>query len=464
VVTVSGGGPTSTAVVGAAFTNITYVPVASLYNTRIAYTRGTFGGFNSINLCWLDGTGDHALPGVIGASGKLSWSRDGRIAYTKIVPSPLGFQIWVVNSDGTNAHNISTTPFADHDPNWSPDNFHIAFSKQDSTGHYQIYSMTASGGSLTHLSDGTADDTNPSYSADGSTIFFVRLNSVTGHHNVYKVSAAGGSQTNVGWGFDDDQESVSPAGNAIATHEPSPQSINLWPYPAGTGDGLLGEASTSYELGNSAPDASRIVFVKILPSLATEVDWIRPDGFGMGTVIGHNDISIQDVSWEPFGLPIPYVAATGGSVFGTASSGFIYSAFGDRFCSILSFTATTPTSATATADPVIFGEANLIYRLNADAITSIKFMNGFGGVTNAPTIKASVKSAVVSISSATGMVSSVLTVASKMASSAVVTKQGEGKLLTDLFAGVYDSHGQNLAPAGAASVLLNKNGEVVSVR
>src|SRR5947207_8689786 len=78
VITTSGGGPTVTAVVGTAFTKIMYNPPASLFNTRIAYTRGTFGTFNSINLCWLDGSGDHAIPHVFGAFGKLSWSRDGR--------------------------------------------------------------------------------------------------------------------------------------------------------------------------------------------------------------------------------------------------------------------------------------------------------------------------------------------------------------------------------------------------
>lgn len=460
--TLSSGGPTVTSVAGVAFTKITYTPTPSLFNTRIAYTRGTFQGFNSLNICWPDGGADHPMPGVTGAFGKLSWSRDGRIAFTHISTSPVVFQIWVVNSDGSNAHNISSTPYADKDPTWSSDNFHIAFSKTDGTGHAQIYSMTASGGSVTHLSDGSADDTNPSWSPDGSTIYFVRYDAPLSRHEIWKMNANGSSPAIVVGGFDSPQESVSPLGNAVAALGTSPSQLNLWPLPNGTGDGLLAEASTTYELGNWAPDGSRILFVKTTPSLATEIDTIRPDGFSETTVLAHNDVSTGDAAWEPFALPIPYVASTGGSVFGTSSSGFIYGAFGDRFCSFLSFTATTPSSATAVADPVIFGQSNLIYRLSADAITSLKFVNGFGGGVNAPQIGAGVKSAVVSISAASGMVSSVVTLASKQALSSVVSKQG-GRLLSGPFMGVYDAHGVNLAPRGATSVTLGKNGEVISV-
>ena len=182
------------------------------------------------------------------------------------------------------------------------------------------------------------------------------------------------------------------------------------------------------------------------------------------TLISHADSLAINAAFEPYPLPIPYVASTGGSVFGAASSGFLYSLTGDAFNSFLSFTATTPTTATATADPVAPGSQNIMYKLSADAITSIKFVNGFGGGVNAVSIGAGTKQAVVSYNGTTGYVSSVVTVASKRAVAPVISKRGDETILTVAFSGAFNAHGKNVAPSGATQIVLSKTGDLVSAR
>ncbi len=139
VQTISNGGPTLTGVAGSAFTYITYAPPAVLANQRIAYER--FAGTSSINIVNQDGSGLRQIPGAF-PQNALSWSRDGRIAFDMKDPTTNINEIFVVNADGTGLHRITSAGYPDIRPNWSSDNFHIVFSRQDATGHYQIYCCT----------------------------------------------------------------------------------------------------------------------------------------------------------------------------------------------------------------------------------------------------------------------------------------------------------------------------------
>jgi Tol biopolymer transport system component len=88
--------------------------------------------------------------------------------------------IWVVNADGSGAHDVSNSAFKDHDPSYSPDGSKIVFSSNRndpggvSGGHYEIYIMNADGSSQTRLTNTSAVDTSfePSFSLDGKRIVF----------------------------------------------------------------------------------------------------------------------------------------------------------------------------------------------------------------------------------------------------------------------------------------------------
>ena len=459
VTTTSSGSTTIAGVAGTAFTKITYAPTASIAATRIAYVHGFDPSYQTLNICRSDGSNPHNIPGAFGAINRPTWSRDGRLAFQRYSSLDGSYTIWVVNADGSNLHRISSNSLSDGEPCWSPDNFHIAFSRQDVSTKWQIYTMTASGGSVTKLSDGSANDYNPVYTSDGGTIYFTRLNTLSGFHELWKMTSTGASPSSVVTSVDVSRFALSPFNNQVvlSIDTGGAESIDLYNLPPAGSMVLYGAANEYYNVGSWSPDGAKVLFTRT-DNAVTDLMTIAPDSSGPSTLLNLNDLLIQDCCWEPFPLPIPYVASTGGSVFGTASSGFLYGLNGDAFASFLTFTATTPASATAAADPVTPGQLDLIYRINADAITSIKFLNGFGGAVNALTLSGTVKSAVVAFNSLTGNISSVVPVASKMAA---VNKTAKGVVVSDAL-GAFDAHGCKVAGPGA--VVLSKTGEVVSTR
>ena len=106
------------------------------------------------------------------------WSPDcRRIAFTQ------RGQLWLADADGSGATRVST-PSGIHprDPDWSPDGTRIAFSDlefvttaagREQRGH--IYVMATDGSNLKQLTSGPFEDEHPSWSPDGTKIAFHRL-------------------------------------------------------------------------------------------------------------------------------------------------------------------------------------------------------------------------------------------------------------------------------------------------
>jgi dipeptidyl aminopeptidase/acylaminoacyl peptidase len=108
-----------------------------------------------------------------GFDGDPTWSPTGRqIAFESTRSG--NSDIWVMNSDGTNQHDITAnSPAWDGDPSWSPGGNRIAFTSMRD-GNEEIYLMNANGtGTPLNLTNSAADDFDPTWSPDGQLVAFV---------------------------------------------------------------------------------------------------------------------------------------------------------------------------------------------------------------------------------------------------------------------------------------------------
>ena len=186
-------------------------------------------------------------------------------------------------------------------------------------------------------------------------------------------------------------------------------------------------------------------------------------------------ISIQDVygktqqilgqgtkpAWSPFATTKTFVGS-GGAMFTSPIAGFIFPQIQTGLASLLTFTATTPSTATVTAVQPAGGSGPFVYDVHADDITSLKYTNSY--YVPATTVTPGVSDAVVTVDSSAGAIQSIAPFVLTRGSSVKSVRTASGLQFTAHFTGVWDSHGKNLAPNGASAILVDgKHGKVLSV-
>ena len=92
------------------------------------------------------------------------------------------------------AGEVKTKVTEGRDPSWSPNGKRIAFTGHD--GHdYEIYTISATGGSRFNVTNNTSDDLQPSYSPNGKRIAFSGWD---GHDwEIYTINVGGGGRVKV---------------------------------------------------------------------------------------------------------------------------------------------------------------------------------------------------------------------------------------------------------------------------
>ncbi len=96
-------------------------------------------------------------------------SRREQIAFISIRDA--GYDIYVINLDGSGEINLTNHPADDWRPAWSPDGRRIAF-VSDRDGNWEIYVMNADGSDVRRLTTNEGRDTHPTRSPDGRRIAF----------------------------------------------------------------------------------------------------------------------------------------------------------------------------------------------------------------------------------------------------------------------------------------------------
>ena len=125
-----------------------------------------------------------------------AWSPDGtRIAFHSHRDG--NWEIYVMNSDGSEQTRLTDNPGEDTFPSWSPDGSRLIFSSA-TIGYTDIYMINVDGTGLTQLTDDPAPEYDPSWSPDGSIIAFTRaVDEDPRSAHIYLMQADGSAQKQI---------------------------------------------------------------------------------------------------------------------------------------------------------------------------------------------------------------------------------------------------------------------------
>ena len=118
------------------------------------------------------------------SSARDSFFTTDEYAYERVY----GFEIYVMDTDGSGQTNLTNSPAWDTAPAWSPDGDQIAF-QSNRDGNREIYLMESDGSSQVNLTKHQGDDAAPHWSPNGSKIAF--HSDRTGVFNIFVMEADG---------------------------------------------------------------------------------------------------------------------------------------------------------------------------------------------------------------------------------------------------------------------------------
>jgi Tol biopolymer transport system component len=154
-------------------------PTWSPDGNRIVFTHWT-GSTSEIVVMNADGSNRVNLTNNSDTDMFPVWSPDGtRIAFVSTRDFPgivgdvtRGFEIYVMNADGSNPTRLTNNMFSDGNPSWSPNSNKITFST-NRDANFEIYSMNSDGTNQVNLTNHSSSDFNSVWSPDGNRIAFL---------------------------------------------------------------------------------------------------------------------------------------------------------------------------------------------------------------------------------------------------------------------------------------------------
>ena len=241
-----------------------------------------------------------------------------------------GFDIYTMQSDGTDVQRLTSLPSDEFEPVWSPDGFKIAFTsnREDTTQGSGIYVMDADGSNEIYLTP-SLHAIDPSWSPDGSKIAFTSTRD-SQFGDIFVMDADGSNVTNL-------TQINYPASEALQVKNPSWLSDNRflfvgteqifenapgYDYYVMNADGsnreYYTEGGADLSPARISPDGNSLIFGALIGF--TSVFQINADGSGNSQdsvptrVPSSGDVLGSNPGWSPDGNMIVFSQLTFNSI------------------------------------------------------------------------------------------------------------------------------------------------------
>jgi len=182
----------------------------------------------------------------------------------------------------------------------------------DRTGGYEIYTMTATGGTLKRLTQNGSKDDQPSFSANGTRITWVQ-GSVSSYGDIWLMQSDGTGQTRLTSNTEnDDSPAFSPGGGKIAfTRWFASDGEIMVMTDTGTGVTQLTSNTTDDSDPVYSPNGAKIAYTCANSAGLYQVCVMNADGTGSVVLAGCETDNCVTPDWSPDGTKVVFARWTG---------------------------------------------------------------------------------------------------------------------------------------------------------